>query len=330
MKLLNSIVFVTIFAAGAAYAGEKKEGFKAETLLPSSIPYDRPAMEELTAELRGKIKSLGLNGGLTVNGKKVSRALLLLSHDRAKAGVLNFEIEGGTRPGVYQCEALGRGVTSLEPVSGWTGGMIGGTTIYYAPFEAKDGATVPGIYDLRNITPDRYEIVFLGKPAALENEQEVLKRTANPDGKPKPFFSAVWTHWYSKAAPSVPVDMVWAEGSQEGSQGEGRPLLENRPKAATRQDEARQAAQLAHSPRYYFGPYGRAGWAVHSDRWEDAEKKSDPKLAGRPELSDFRYRDTNGCVKVRPGCLAVFNGFIAEQEGLGRRVQREVREVPFP
>ena len=330
MKLLNSIVFVTIFAGGAAYAGEKKEDFKAETLLPAAIPYDRPAMEELSAQLRGKIKSLGLNGGLTVNGKKVSRALLLLSRDRAKAGVLNFEIEGGTRPGVYQCEALGRGITSFEPEPGWARGLIGGTTIYYAPFEAKDGATVPGIYDLRNITPDRYEIVFLGKPSALEGEQEVMKRTANPDGKPKPFFSAVWTHWYSKVAPSVPVDMVWAEDSQEGSQGEGRPVLENRPKAATPQDEARQAAQLTHSPRYYFGPYGRAGWAVHSDRWEDAEKKSDPKLAGRPELSDFRFRDTNGCVKVRPGCLAVFNGFIAEQEGLGRRVQLEVREVPFP
>jgi len=319
-----------IFVAGSAYAGEKKESLKAETLLPASIPYDRPAMEELTAGLRGKIKSLGLNNTGAANGKSISRALLLLDHDRAKAGVLNFEIETGTRPGVYQCEALGRGITSLVPEPGWTRGMIGGTTIYYAPLESKDGATVPGIYDLRNITPDRYEITFLGRPSALEGEQEVLKRTANPDGKPKPFFSAVWTHWYSKVAPSVPVDMVWAEDSQTGSQGEGRPVSENRPKAASPQEEARQAAQLAHSPRYYYGPYGRSGWAVHSDRWEDAERRNDAKQAGRPELSDFRFRDTNGCVKVRPGCLAVFNEFIAEQESLGRRVQLEVREIPFP
>ena len=320
-------LFCLGLTAGAAAADVKKEGLTAEILLPPFIPTDRPAMDELTTELRGRIKTLGLDNG-EGKGEKVSRALLLLPHNRGQAGLLNFEIEAGSRPGVYQCEALGRGVTSLEPKPGWTQGLIGAATIYYLPPEVKDGATVPGIYDLRNITPDRYELVFLDKPGSAADEQDIKSRTADPDGKPKPYFSAVWKHWYSKVAPVVPVDMVWSEAYQSGSQGDGRPVLEDRPKAVTPAEQARQAAQLAHSPRYYYGPYGRSGWAVHTDIWEDAERRDDAKFSGRPELGDFRFRDTDGCVKLRPACLAVLNEFISEQENLGRRVQLEVREFP--
>lgn len=316
-------------AAGAVFGADKRETPKIEALLPSHIPPDRPAIGVLTAELRGRVKSLGLNDIEGLQGEKISRALLLLPADRAKPGVINFEIESGSGPGVYQCEALGRGATSLEPETGWIENMIGATTIYYAPAEAENGATVPGIYDLRNITPDRYEIVFLGKPEDLKGETAVLAAAANPDGKPKPFFSAVWKTWYSKAARAVPVDMTWAEDSQRGTQGEGRPVFERRSAAASPEEQARRAAQLAHSPRYYIGPYGRSGWAVHTDRWEDEERRTDPKFSGRPELSDFRFRDTSGCVKLRPGCLAVLNEFISEQETLGRRVQLEVRETPL-
>ena len=119
-------------SAGAAAAGEKEQGLNIGAILPSFISTDRPALDALTAELRGKIKTLGLNNG-EAGGKKVSRALLLLPPDRGNTGVLNFEIEAGSRAGVYQCEALGRGVTSLEPKPGWTRGLIGAATIYYAP-----------------------------------------------------------------------------------------------------------------------------------------------------------------------------------------------------
>ena len=327
MKHFKIIFLLLAFVARAGFAEEITGAVKAETLLPSGIPPDINAVDVLTKELRGKVRRLGLNNIEGVKDGGVSRALLLLPRDRARAGVISFEIGKGLHAGVYQCEALGRGATAFEPKPGWTRGLIGGTTIYYAPLEVKDGATVPGIYDLRNITPDRYEIALLGGPGGLKGEIEVLARTANPDGKAKPFFSAVWRHWYSEVALSVPVDMAWAEDSQEGSQGEGRPVFERRPKAVTPEEKARQAAQLAHGPRYYFGPYGRSGWAVHTDRWEDAERLADPKYAGRPEAADFRFRDTSGCVKLRPGCLAVLNDFVSEQEGLGRRVQLEVRET---
>ncbi|HNW43762.1 MAG TPA: hypothetical protein PKI19_04605 [Elusimicrobiales bacterium] len=300
MKIVKLFALLLIFGAGSGFA----------------------------AESTGVVKGTGLNNITGAKGEKVSRALLLLPHDRGGAGVLSFWIEAGTQPGVYQCPALGRGATSLEPKPGWVRGMIGGTTIYYAPMEVKDGATVPGIYDLRNITPDRYEIVFLGKPGDVKDEPTLLARTADPDGKPKPFYSAVWRHWYSSVAPSVPVDMVWAEDSQAGTQGEGRPVLESRSKPATPEEQARQEAQLAHSPRYYYGPYGRSGWAMHTDRWDDAGRQADPKYAGRPELTDFRYRDTSGCVKLRAPCLLLLNEFVSEQEQLGRRVQLEVRELP--
>ena len=328
MKQFICLALLGIFA-GTGFAAGKEIGCKVETLLPSGIPPNINAIDQLTAALRDKVKSLALNNLAGPGDGRVSRALLLLPRDRAHSGVLTFELEKGPHKGVYQCEALGRGATSLAPKPGWQPGLINGTTIYYAPIEAKDGATVPGVYDLRNITPDRYEITFLGKPGDMKEETDLLARTANPDGKPKPYFTAVWKHWYSKVAPSVPVDMVWAEDYQAGTQGAGRPVSERRSKPATPEEAARQAAQLAHSPRYYYGPYGRSGWAVHTDRWEDAERQADPKLAGRAELSDFRFRDTSGCVKLRPGCLALFNEFISEQENLGRRVQLEVRETPL-
>lgn len=299
-----------------------------ESLAPSYIPAGRPAQTELTAGLRAKIKKLGLNGLPGTKGGKVSRALLLLPRDRGGAGVINFEIEGGKRAGVYQCEALGRGLTSSEPKPRWPGGVIGGSAVYYAPKEISDGATVPGVYDLRNISPDRYEIVFLGKPEDLKGEEAVVARTKNKKNGKSPFYSAVWKHWYPKSSAAAPVDMVWAEDSQAGSQGEGVPVFETRPAPSTPEAAARQKEQLSHAPRYYYGPYGRSGFAVHTDRWEEPERTGDAKYKGRPELSDFRYRDTNGCVKLRPACLELLNEFISGQEKLGRRVQLEVFETP--
>ena len=292
-------------------------------LLPAAIAYDRPAQPELTAALRLKTKTLGMNNTEGAGGP-VSRALLLLPNDRARAGVLNFELEAGTHAGVYQCEALGRGITSTAPVDGWQWGKIGTTTVFYAAEDVTDGATVPGVYDLRNISPETYQIALLGKAASPEETAAILGPGYKP-GEKKKFFSAVWRSWYPETGGVMPVDLVWAADSQKGSQGEETPYFERRPKAEGAASAARQANQLAHNPKYYFGPHGRAGFAVHSDRWEDAARRADPAVAGRPELADFRWRDTNGCVKLRPGCLALFNEFITEQGALGRRVQLEIR-----
>jgi len=301
------------------------EGAKAEmtALIPAAIPADRPAQPKLTADLRLKVKTLGLNGQEGPGGA-VSRALLLLPHDRARAGVINFEIEAGSRAGVYQCEALGRGTTSTAPVSGWQWGLIGGVTAYYIPEDAEDGGTVPGVYDLRNISPDLYEIALLGKPGAPEEEAAVQAAVKSKTGGSR-YFSGAWRDWYPASARVMPVDMMWAEDSQAGTQGEGTPFFERRSVPSGAASKARQAAQLAHNPKYYYGPHGRSGFALHTDRWEEPSKKADPKFAGRPELLDFRWRDTNGCVKLRPGCLNLVNEFIAEQAALGRRVQLEVR-----
>jgi len=304
----------------AAFAAEK--AFAPETLAPSYIPADRPAQAELTAELRSKIKTLRLNGkgGL-------SKAILLLPKDRGGAGVLSFEIEAGSRAGVYQCEALGRGMTSTTPVAGWQTGLIGDATIYYAPGDATDGATIPGVYDLRNISPEKYEIALLGKPGSPEKEAAVLAATKGSGGKP--YFSGAWRDWYPSAVSVMPVDLIWAADSQAGTQGEGVPFFERRSTPSSEASKARQAAQLAHNPKYYFGPYGRTGFAVHTDSWEDPEKQGAPQYAGRPEAVDFRWRDTSGCVKLRPACLALLNEFIAEQSALGRRVQLEAYETPL-
>lgn len=324
---MNKLVLTCLFFLPAAAARAGEPAFP-ESLAPSYIPAGRPAQRELTALLRAKVKTLGLNGLSGKAGGKVSKALLLLPKDRGGAGVLNFEIEAGKRAGVYQCEALGRGLTSSEPKPRWPGGFIGGSAVYYAPKEAADGATVPGVYDLRNISPERYEIVFLGKPEDLKGEEALVARVGKKSGA-RPFFSAVWKHWYPKGSAAVPVDMVWAEDSQAGSQGEGVPVFEQRSAPKNPEEAARQAKQLSHNPRYYFGPYGRSGFAVHTDRWEDPDKAADPKSAGRPELADFRYRDTNGCVKLRPACLELLNEFVAGQEKLGRRAQLEIYETPL-
>jgi hypothetical protein len=321
---------VFFMLAGVGFAADAGRGPAAiESIVPSFIAVDRPYLSVLTKELRVKVSSLGLNGSKGADGEKISRALALFAPDRAKAGVLSFEIETGSAPGVYQCEALGRGATSREPKAGWMSGLIGGATIYYASADMDSGATVPGIYDLRNITPDRYQIVFLDKPETMKDGNEIPARAANADGSPKPFFSAVWKHWYTKTNLAVPVDMIWAADYNQASEKAGIKIFERLPKAETPEAQARQAAQLAHSPLYYTGPYGRSGWAVHTDLWEDPARRLDPRHAGRPELMDFRFRDTSGCVKVRPGCLLLLNEFIAEQERLGRRAQLEVRETPL-
>ncbi|MDP2864782.1 MAG: hypothetical protein Q8O90_00890 [Elusimicrobiota bacterium] len=314
-------------AAATALTGQPE--LKPEVLVPSYIPAGRRAQPELTPGLRAKIKTLGLNDLPGAKSGKVSKALLLLPRDRGGAGVLNFEIEGGKRAGIYQCEALGRGLTSSEPKPRWPGGFIGGSAVYYAPKEVSDGATVPGVYDLRNISPERYEIVFLGKPEDLKGEELVVARTKSKKSGKRPFFSAVWKHWYPKSSAALPVDMVWAEDSQAGTQGEGVPVFEQRSSPRTPEETARQAKQLSHNPRYYFGPYGRSGFAVHTDRWAEPERTGEAKYAGRPELTDFRYRDTNGCVKLRPACLELLNEFISGQEKLGRRAQLEVLETPL-
>ena len=173
IKLILACI-LSLPAAGPAFAEE--EVFKPESLAPSSIPPGRPALAELTAGLRAKVKKLPLNGLPGPKGGKVSKALLLLPRDRARAGALSFEIETGKQAGVYQCEALGRGLTSSEPKPRWPGGFIGDTAIYYAPKEIADGVTVPGVYDLRNISPELYEIVFLNKPEDLAGEEGVVAR----------------------------------------------------------------------------------------------------------------------------------------------------------
>ncbi len=318
----QTMFFLALALLAPACPAEEKKGFEPESLAPSYIPVDRPALQELTALLRGKFKTLGLNGK-----EKVSRAVLLLPADRSGPGALSFEIEGGRRKGIYQCEALGRGTTSREPQPRWIGGLIGGASVYYAPKDMPGGATVPGVYEVTNITPARYDIAFLNEP-----EDWLLARTARPPKLPKKqkrLYSAVWSHWYPAGSSAVPVDMIWAEGEQAGSQGEGVPVFELPPSVYTPEDATARARQLAANPRYYRGPYGRYGFAVHTDRWEDPERLADPKYEGRPEKTDFRWRDTSGCVKLRPACLELFNEFIAEQEGKGRRVRLLVHETPL-
>jgi len=319
--MLKISLFVLLGLPAAVFAGAVDEN----VLIPSSITARSPAQPGLTAELRLKVATLGLNGIKGPGDKPVSRALLLLPNDRARPGVINFEIEGGSRPGVYQCEALGRGITSTAAVDGWQWGKIAGTKIYYAPEDVTDGATIPGVYDLRNISPDKYEIALLGKPGTPEEEAGVPADAKSKEGKPRPYFTGAWRDWYPAGVSLMPVDLMWAADSQKGTQGEGVPYFERRPDPAGAASKARQAAQLAHNPKYYFGPNGRTGFAVHTDRWEEPSKQADPQYAGRPELKDFRWRDTDGCVKLRPACLNLLNEFIAGQAALGRRVQLEIR-----
>jgi len=319
--MIKNLFFLLLAPALPAAAAEP---LNYETLAPAYIPAGRPALDELTAQVRAKIKTLGLNG-LTGPAGKVSRALVLLPSDRMRSGVLTFELEKGPSAGLYQCEALGRGVTGAEPKPRWRETLFNGATVYYKPKDMSSGATVPGVYDVLNIEPSRYDIEFLDKP-----DGDLAARTARPakPGKGKRLFSAVYSHWYPPGSPAVPVDMLWAADSQAGTQGAGVPAFEMPPLDERPESLARRARQLAANPNYYVGPYGRYGFAVHTDRWEDPEKLSDPKHAGRPEISDFRWRDTDGCVKLRRNCLELLNAFIAEQAGLGRRVQLEVYETP--
>jgi hypothetical protein len=235
----------------------------------------------------------GLDGATGLAGEPVSRALAVLPKDRGQAGTIEFLIEAGPHAGLHRCQALGRGLTAPAPKPGWIESRIGKTVVYYAPMDVPDGATMPGIYDLRNITPRDYEITWLDKPEAPAADADILARIKSPDARPKPYRSGAWKHWYSRLNSAVPIDMLW---SAEYSRGR------------------------------YPGPYGRSGFAIHTDQWEDPERRLDPAYAGRPELEDFRFRDTNGCLKVRPACLELLNEFVAEQAAKGRRVQCEVRQ----
>ena len=121
--------------------------------------------------------------------------------------------------------------------------------------------------------------------------------------------------------------MVWAVDSQAGTQGKGVPVFDLPPSVSSPERASLRARQLSADPGYYSGPYGRYGFAVHTDRWEDPGRLADPKYAGRPERTDFRWRDTSGCVKLRPACLELLNKFIAEQKGQKRRALLEVYET---
>ena len=318
--MTKTLLFLVLAAAPLRAA----EPLKYETLAPAYLPPGRPALDELTAMLRARVKTLGLNGLPGANGK-VSRALALLPVNRMSPGVLNFQIEKGPDAGVWQCEALGRGLTGTEAKPRWIAGLLNGTTYYFKPKDMSSGATVPGVYDLLNIEPSRYDIEFLDTP-----EADLAARNARPEktGKGKRLYSAVYSHWYPPGSPAVPVDMLWAADSQAGTQGAGVPVFEMPPLDERPENVARRSRQLAANPGYYVGPYSRYGFAVHTDRWEDPAKISDPRYAGRPEISDFRWRDTDGCLKVRRNCLELLNEFIAEQAGLGRRPQLEVYETP--
>ncbi|MCX5794779.1 MAG: hypothetical protein NTY77_04725 [Elusimicrobia bacterium] len=266
----------------------------------------------------------GINGMAGLRGEAVSRALAVLPKDRGQAGTLSFRIETGPHAGLHRCEVLGRGLTSPEPKPDWVKTRIGKAVVYYAPMDVPDGATVPGVYDLRNITPQQYEIELLDKPES--KDQDIVDRIKSPDSKPKPYYSGVFKHWYSRRNLAAPIDLIWSEAYQAGSQGEGRPVFERRPEPSAPESAARLAKQLARAPDYYRGPYGRSGFAIHTDQWEDRDRLFDPAYAGKPEVKDFRFRDTNGCLKVRPACLELLDEFVSEQAGKGRRVQVEVRE----
>ena len=297
-------------------------------LWPSYFPKVGAASvrEELTGSLRGERKTLGLDGVKGLDGERISKAVALFPKRRELPGVLAFEIESGPFQGAHRCEALGRGKTSSTPMDGWTRAVISEpdgrkTVIYYAASSAYGGATIPGLYELRNISPKDYSIKFLNKDVA--GDEELVRRMTGSDQKSKPYFSGVWKTWYPRDpryADVVPVDMIWSEPYQPMSQGAGLPIHEST-------EGEKDPEQTHKNPRYYFGPYGRGGFAVHTDRWGDAEAASDPERAATDEFRSFLFRDTNGCVKVWPDCLQLLNVFIDEQSGKGRRVLLDVREV---
>jgi len=196
------------------------------------------------------------------------------------------------------------------------------TPIFYSPKEKPDGATQPGIYDLRNMRPTEYKIAFLGKDPS--GEEELAARLLRPDADEKPFFTGVWKHWYPRDpeySGIAPVDMVWSVRYQRFSQGAGVHVFEL-------PDVRKDPDQIKRNPLYYSGPNGRHGTAIHTDRWDDRSTAADPKKSAANEFRSFLFRDTAGCVKVRPDCLVLINRFIDEQSAKGRSVQLEVREAP--
>lgn len=315
-------------AAGCASTGSAPGGTDLAAFIPEAIPFDRSALEPLSARLRERTRSLHLNNIPGRRGERLSRALVMLPVDRAQMGTISFEIESGPKAGLHQCEALGRGRTSLTPFPGAIGGAIEGKAIYYLPMDHVNGATPTGIYDVRNITPKTYEIVFLNSPESMAGEEDVASRTRPEDLEPRPYFSGVWKTWYARGSAAVPIDMIWSLDDQAGSQGAAFPVFERKPEPASAAQREFQAKQLSRNKDYYRGPFGRSGLANHTDRWDEPERSNDPRFSGRRELVDFRFRDTDGCLKVRADCLELLNEFVEEQSGKGRRVQYEVRQLP--
>jgi hypothetical protein len=113
--------------------------------------------------------------------------------------------------------------------------------------------------------------------------------------------------------------MLWSRRYHACSAGKDLPVYE-------REGVAKDPAQVRANPDYYLGPLGKFGTAVHTDRWDDPLTAADPKLAARRERACFEFRDTQGCVKVRPPCLLLLNAFIDEQKAKGRLVLLDVRE----
>jgi len=309
-----------------ASSGPRRSGPDERSVAPDAIPVGRSGLQTLTAGLRRRKASLGLDGVPGLKGESVSRALVLLPTDRARPGVITFEIEDGPDAGVHQCETMGRGRTSTTAIPGWKSGMIGGKRIYYAPMDVEDGATVPGLYDVRAISTDTYEIELLNSPESLA-AGDVPARARSVDPERRPHYSGVWKTWYSATNESVPIDMIWSEEYQPLSAGAGLPVFAREPGPQSEAAARRRARQLARNPNYYRGPYGRSGFANHTDQWDDPARRSDPRYAGREELDDFRWRNTDGCLKVRPDCLELLDEFVNEQARKKRRVQYDVRET---
>jgi len=330
-SLLRRLILLSAaFTAGCAAPGNRAISAIPAGLWPSPFPpvAGDSLRPELTASLRAGGFRLGLNGIDGLDGEKISRAVALLPRDRGGAGVIVFEIERGTDKGVHRCEALGRGLTSLEPRAGWIRGTVredGGraVTIYYAPQDESDGATVPGIYDLKNMRPADYKIHLLDDN--LAGEEPLLRKLSGTDEDARPFYTGAWLDWYPRDpryADLAPIDMVWSDRYQALSQGAGVPVFE-------RSGSYKNPEQIKRKPDYYRGPYGRSGTAIHTDRWDDPGAAPDPKTAADGRSRSFLYRSTWGCLKVRADCNLLLNAFVDEQSAEGRRVQLDVRELEF-
>ena len=330
--LIASLATVMMAGCAARMGGEQGKAPPAEVPVRELNPEPFPAAGRdslrplLTEGLRKRLGSMGLNGIKGLDGDTVSRAVALFTEDRARAGVIAFEIEEGAYRGIHQCEALGRGLTSTVTVSGWISGLVREsdgreTNIFYAPKEVGDGATLPGIYALRNIRPSEYKIKLINGDRS--GEAELVKRLSSPDEDMRPFYTGAWASWYPhdpRYAEMVPVDMIWSVRYQGLSQSAGVPVFE-------RVGINKDPEQIGKNPRYYSGPYGRYGTAIHTDRWDDAQTAADPALSVRNEFRSFLFRDTEGCLKLRADCLSLMNAFIDEQSQKGRLVQLEVREI---